>query len=94
MHSVREWHHFYELAWLRAPWEPRSPSCLPESSQIAARELPDSSDAETHRDKETERQRDREIQRHRDTEKQRDIETERQRDRETERRRDRETERQ
>ena len=22
LHSVREWHHFYELTWLRSPWEP------------------------------------------------------------------------
>ena len=21
LHSVREWHHFYELTWLRSPWE-------------------------------------------------------------------------
>ena len=23
LHSVREWHNFCELAWLRAPWEPQ-----------------------------------------------------------------------
>ena len=32
MHSVREWHHFCELAWLRAPWEPRCLSDVARSS--------------------------------------------------------------
>ena len=26
MHSAREWHHFYELTWLRSPWEPLAPA--------------------------------------------------------------------
>ena len=38
LHSVREWHHFYELTWLRSPWEPLVTPSLPDASQ---RCLPD-----------------------------------------------------
>ena len=42
LHSVREWHHFYELAWLRSPWEPPGSPGLPDASQMSPRCLLDS----------------------------------------------------
>ena len=45
LHSVREWHHFYELTWLRSPWETPSlsdPSQMGHpNSQMPPSGLPD-----------------------------------------------------
>ena len=43
LHSIREWHHFYELTWLRSPWEPLGTPSLSDPPQMPPRYVSDAS---------------------------------------------------